>query len=608
VAEGLAAIHTLDVVHRDLKPSNILFDERGRAKISDLGLAQIPGGMSGRSQLGSLALSHPGTPAYMSPEQETAPGYLRPASDVYSLGIILFELLTGRHYKNLEPGTRARSLRAEAPDWLDELLAKMLADEPRQRPWNGEKAAGLLRSGLAQETARREAEEKARLEEEERLRLARLAAETARLAEEKARIEAESAARLAAAEQARREAEEKARRAEEERQRRARLTAETARLEAERRVKIEAEEKARHEAEANAARMAAEQAQRRSVEVAPEIPPKRLSGWPLAAIVVVGLIGLTFLLGKLLTSSPQSPAAPTETLRVTDTLSPTNTWTVTAPPTVTPVNTQPLTLGIGSTKISQLDGMNLMYVPAGNFLMGSDKNADPQADDDKLPQHTVYLDAFWIDQTLVTNTMFTLFIQAIGYQTDAEKGGWGWVFQNGNWSQVNGTNWQHPQGPGAGIQEIEAHPVVQVSWNDATAYCQWAGRRLPTEAEWEKAARGTDGRIYPWGNQAPDTTLANFNMNVGDTTNVGSYPSGASPYGALDMAGNVWEWVSDWYSAAFYQTSPSSNPVGPSSGDGRVLRGGSWFYDDGYVRAAIRLGNSPDRRSNDVGFRCAASP
>jgi formylglycine-generating enzyme required for sulfatase activity len=360
-------------------------------------------------------------------------------------------------------------------------------------------------------------------------------------------------------------------------------------------------------------RPVAEEKAQRVIEAAPETPPKRLSTLALVAIVLVGLIGLTWLLGKLFTYTPPATIAPTQPIPTT--ISPTKAWTVTiAPPTqtvtmtFTPTNTLTPTLGIGSAKISTIDGMELLYVPAGKFLMGSDKSVDPQAYDNELPQHTVYLDAFWIDQTLVTNAMFTLFIQAIGYRTDAEKAGWGYVYQNGTWSQVNGANWQDPQGSGAGIQKIENHPVVQVSWNDANAYCQWAGRRLPTEAEWEKAARGTDGRIYPWGNQAPDTTLANFNMNVGDTTQVGSYPSGASPYGALDMAGNVWEWVSDWYSNTYYQSSPSSNPGGPSSGDYRVLRGGSWGNSGWYVRAADRFGGSPVDGNGYIGFRCAASP
>ena len=231
----------------------------------------------------------------------------------------------------------------------------------------------------------------------------------------------------------------------------------------------------------------------------------------------------------------------------------------------------------GSTQVSDKDGMTLLYVPAGEFTMGSN---DGEANE--KPPHQVYLDAFWIDQTEVTNAMYTKCVKAGACQAPSPTT-------------------SYTRDSYYGMTQFDNYPMLYVDWNDATAYCQWVGGDLPTEAQWEKAARGDDQRTYPWGNDAPTASRLNFNDNVGDTTEVGKYPSGASFYGALDMAGNVWEWVRDWYGS--YPSSPQRNPTGPSSGEYRVLRGGSWNNDASIVRASLRR-NSPGYRVNYFGFRC----
>jgi formylglycine-generating enzyme required for sulfatase activity len=224
------------------------------------------------------------------------------------------------------------------------------------------------------------------------------------------------------------------------------------------------------------------------------------------------------------------------------------------------------------------DGALYVPVPAGEFLMGSPEGVG-QADEH--PQHTVYLDAFWIMQTEVTNAQYAQCVAA------------------GACGSPDNSRWQDAA--------YADHPVTYVDWDQANAYAQWAGGRLPTEAEWEKAARGTDGRTYPWGNEAPAASLANCCHFVNDTTPVGSYPAGASPYGALDMAGNVWEWTSDWYDSSYYSQSPAQNPSGPTGGNVRVMRGGAYDWDAAVVRVAVRNWSYPDVRFRFFGFRVVSS-
>jgi serine/threonine-protein kinase len=262
--------------------------------------------------------------------------------------------------------------------------------------------------------------------------------------------------------------------------------------------------------------------------------------------------------------------------------------------------------------------MTLLEVPAGEFKMGA-ASSDSQATAEEKPQHTVYLDAFWIDQTEVTNAMFQKFIGATRYQTDAEKQGSGYVFDTAaqSWSETKGADWQHPHGPTSNLEGLADHPVVQVSWNDAQQYCAWVGGALPTEAQWEKAARGDDERTYPWGNDEVASNLLNFadrnsNVDWGDksiddgyqfTAAVGHYPDGKSPYGALDMAGNVWEWVRDRYDEKYYANSPTRNPENTTDSDVCVVRGGGWGTTS--VRASQRFKDVSDYRNDIVGFRCA---
>ncbi len=230
----------------------------------------------------------------------------------------------------------------------------------------------------------------------------------------------------------------------------------------------------------------------------------------------------------------------------------------------------------------------MVFVPAAQFAMGS-----TQGDADELPIHTVYVDAYWIDRFEVT--------------VDA----WNACVSAGGCGGSNGSSSCNVNRPDRG-----SHPYNCATWTQAHNYCAWAGKRLPTEAEWERAARGTTAATYPWGETEPtcdyaviwDSALGTFGCGVNHTQPVGSRAAGSSASGALDMTGNVWEWVNDWYAADYYANSPATNPAGPATGTLRVLRGGSWYESGpGDLRAAFRNAKSPTQSFVNNGFRCALS-
>jgi eukaryotic-like serine/threonine-protein kinase len=268
-------------------------------------------------------------------------------------------------------------------------------------------------------------------------------------------------------------------------------------------------------------------------------------------------------------------------------------------PTIAPTLEVSPTPELVNQRVSSVDGMPQIYIPAGTFNMGG---MDVRRAPNEIPEHDVTLDAFWIDQLEVTNAMFALCVNAGGCTPPQDVK-----------SQRRPEYFNNP--------EFNDYPVIYVTWGQAKAYCEWAGRRLPTEAEWERAGRGDDFRTFPWGEDKANGLLANFNMLVGDTSRVGTYPAGASPFGVLDMAGNVAEWVNDIYSSN-YANAVTLNPTGPLTGSSfyRVVRGGSLGDAEINIRVSKRssvLGSNLNASPNTsdylgefsprIGFRCAAS-
>lgn len=739
IADGLAALHSRDVVHRDLKPSNILFNAEGNAKVADLGLAQVPGAQSTRTEL-SNPLPHPGTQAYMSPEHANANIYLTPPSDIYALGLILFEMMTGRNHKILEPGKRLRDIRPDAPEWLDDLLARMLNKDPEKRPWNGVKAAEELRKGLSEELAKKKDEKISdgppsdeKSLDKQILLLFEQGMAAIREKDWQAAQRATGALKTLG---------EKGKEA-------------AARIEA-----------------------------LIPTQFTPVINPWKKYQWiaPFGLIVVTGLVFLLsyfFFNPSQKNNSPDNPTpidqsvppkpvenAPANNEPVADgkssifadNFSTDEGWTdqsegrvfrdkhwealtwktsrdtttryyiplnmgttnltlsfrfnvfefsgngslafglaeeLQAPKQISEVNATgfftriarfdnsnwiyPLAIfndgthfessrenwlnfpqdntwyrvnidinqtnwsvtlmdesdnslgklsgsldekhteyrylilvfdkvggwesangmlddiliinrdnliqntgispkkGIGTTRTRNKDGMVMAYVPQGPFVMGSF-----EGNDDNKPAHIETLNAFWMDTTEVTNGEYEKCVseQACSIPSDL--------------SSATRQNYYTDS-------EYQNYPVIHVDWFQAQKYCEWAGSRLPTEAEWEKAARGTDARIYPWGWEFNPNFL---NNDSSDTREVGLYAKGKSPYGIFDMAGNVFEWIESWYDVYPEGDTSSSKYFGEKL---HILRGGSWGSKREFVQTYLRSSGSPMHSEITIGFRCALS-
>lgn len=302
-------------------------------------------------------------------------------------------------------------------------------------------------------------------------------------------------------------------------------------------------------------------------------------GYLFTSLMVLGCIlmiaGITFLWRDF--GSAYFVTQPTET----PVILPAETF---IPPTPLPSDTPAPTAMPFNIEINAKDNTEMVLVEAGEFLMGSDQATDSYFWGAEGPSHTVFLDSYYIYKTEVTNAMYQACVDEKAcpkpsqiYSATRED-----YFINSQYAN---------------------YPVIYVSWVGALSYCQWAGAKLPTEAQWEKAARGIDGRMFPWGNELPAPSLLNYNAS--DTAEVGSFPQGVSPFGALDIAGNVLEWVNDRFQSGYYDVSPLENPIGPAGGNRRVIRGGAWEHlDISALRTVARASLAESYTGNNIGFRC----
>ena len=580
IGDALAHAHRLGMIHRDVKPGNVLMVEEDWPLLSDFGLAKIVEDSLHLTMSGASV----GTPQYMSPEQAQCLPVDR-RSDIYSLGVVLYEAVTGQPpfgfdspmaviLKHInDPVTPPHQLRSDLPGEIERVIIKSLAKDPDHRYQRMEDFVGELH-----EAGRHSQRQGKRFDFKDMSSI----------------FEPPSTSKATSSQPTRRKPT---------------WTKTVIRLLVLTAVLLTL--LLYRNSLAPLASMLSQAIAVASADLLTTPSPLPATVGPTPSAVEASASEGTPT--PTATAPLQTPTAAPVVVAATPTLAnSTPTPLPSATPTLDPTPTVPSLPPI-QIRHWEADGADMVFVPAGEFTMGSNELGD-----DERPVHQVYLTDFWLDRYEVTNTQFARFVAETGYQTDAERAGWGWVRLNDGWEQVNGANWQHPRGPITTVDGKQNHPVVLVSWNDADAYCRWAGKRLPTEAQWEKAARGTPpyippasggerGGVYPWGDEFDRDRANTKEAGLNDTTPVGNFsPLGDSPYGAADMTGNAWEWVADWYAAGYYSQSPDTNPTGPITGAYKVLRGGSWLYEEVYGRTAFRHNLKPDYTYDFTGFRCSS--